>query len=443
MEIIVIGGIAAGASIASKAKRTNKDVNVTIIEKEDYLSFGACGLPYYVGEQFTDGNMMMVRSIEKTENAGINVLSMHEVLDIDFDNKMLTIKKLSTGDTFTKKYDKLAIATGANVNLPGYEGINSENVYSITRLREVDKFKDELKKYNDIVIIGAGFIGVEIAEQLRHLGKNVSIIQRSDRIMSKVYDKEFSDKMIEILDGLGVNVLRNQEIEKLNIENNRIISIKTTDHEVKSDLVISAIGFTPNTSFIKDERLKMLKNGAIIIDEYGRTSIEDVWAAGDCATVYHRQLENFHAPLATYANKMGRIVGENMVSQKLKKYIGALGSSAIKVGDYGFATTGLSEDKAKELGINYGTTTVSAYNHSGYLPGKSKIMIKLVYNKEDRKLLGGQLVGKDGAVERLNSLTVAIYSGITVDELGFMDFSYAPPYSSTWDALNIAGNSAK
>lgn len=443
MKIIVIGGIAAGASIAAKAKRTNPEANVTIIEKENYLSFGACGLPYYLGEQFNDGNIMMVRSIEKTRESGIEVLSEHEVLSIDFDKKELKVKNIKTDKIFIKTYDKLAIATGATPNVPNYEGVNSENVYSITRVYEVEKLKEELKNKNDIVIVGAGFIGVEVAEQLRHIGKNVKIIQRSDRLMSNIYDKEFSDKMLEILDDIGVEVLKNQNIIGFEVENNRVVSVKTEDNIIKTDIVVMAVGFTPSTKFITDERLKKLKNGAIIIDKYGRTSIEDVWSAGDCATVYNIQQEEFYAPLATYANKMGRIVGENMVKDSLKAYIGALGSSSLKVGEYGFATTGISEDKAKKLEIDYGVTTVKAANHSGYLPGRSLINIKLVYDKNSRIILGAQLVGKDGAVERIHALSIAIYSKLTVDELGFMDFAYSPPYASTWEALNIAGNSVK
>lgn len=442
MEVLIIGGIAAGASIAAKAKRTNPDSNITIIEKEDYVSFGACGLPYYIGEQFENSNMMFARSVEKTKESGIDLLLNHEALDIDFDNKKVKIKDLKTKKEFEKKYDRLAICTGAAPIVFG-EGSDSKNVYTITRLYAVDNLKKDLRYINEVVVIGSGFIGLEVADQIAELGKKVKVVQREENVMGNVFDPEFSKMIKEALEEKGIEFLEGYSYDRFETNGDKATKVITDKGEIDCDVAILAIGFRPNTSFITDEKLEKLDNGAIVSDKTGRTNIEDVYAVGDCATVYNPQQENFYSPLATYANKMGRLVGENIVSDDQKEYIGAFGSSSLKVGDYGVATTGLTEQKVKELGINYKAKMIKSKNHTGYYPNQNDIYIKLVYNKDDRTILGGQIFGKNGAVERLTALSVAVYKKLTVDELGFIDFAYSPPYSPTWDSLNVAGNASK
>ena len=445
MKILVIGGIAAGMSIASKAKRTDQSVDITVIEKEDYISFGACGLPYYVGKQFENGSIMYARSPEKAREMGINLLLKHEAIKIDFDKKEVLVKDLETNEEKTLTFDRLAIATGASPQSPLKEVKNANNLFNLTKLRDGEAINKALETAEDVLVIGGGFIGVEVAEQIAHQGKKVKLIQRSSHVMRKVFDDEFAQMIGDALVENKVEVLTDHALEDYVIEDGLVKEVVTNQGAFKADLVIEALGFRPNTDFIDDERLKKIANGAISIDEYGRTCIEDVYAAGDCATVYHRQKDSVHIALATYANKMGRIVGENIVKDESEQvaYIGALGSSLIKVGEYGAGVTGLIEEEAKNLNINYGTTFVKTSNHSGYWPGQARVYIKLVYNKDDRKILGGQVFGKYGGPERLQALTMAVYNGNTVDELGFMDFAYAPPFASVWEALNVAGNSVK
>ncbi len=443
MEVVIIGGIAAGMSIAAKAKRVNRKSNVTVIEKENYVSFGACGLPYYLGGQFDDGNMMMVRSPEQIRDAGINLLLEHEAIDIDFDKKTVKVKDLTSGEIISKDYDRLAIATGAMPIIPKVEGVNSQNVYTITRLNQVTEFKEKLEDYKNIVVIGGGFIGVETAEQLAHLGKNVSLVNRSGYLMRKAFDPEFSDKIRMGLEEDGVKVLVNRQLEGFTVEGSKVTKVVTQEEILEADAVVLALGFKPNTAFISDE-IEKLANGALVIDEYGRTSIEDVYSAGDCATVENKLMGTVYSPLATYANKMGRLIGENIVSSEDKAYIKGLGSSMIKAGNYGAGVTGLTEKAAKDIGLDYKTSFVKTKNHAGYWPkNQADIFIKLVYDKKTRVILGGQIFGGQGAVERIHALSVAVYKELTVDELGFMDFAYAPPFASTWDALNVAGNASK
>lgn len=441
MDILIIGGIAAGASVAAKAKRTNPDANVTIIEKNDYLSFGACGLPYYLGGEFDDADRMYARSIEKTEQQGIEVLSLHKALNIDFDNKKVIIKNLKNDEEFERHYDKLAICTGATPIVFG-EGVDCENVFTMVKEDDANRLKEKLDEIQNIVVIGAGFIGLEVAEQLVSIGKNVTIIHRANGLLTNIFDEEIAELIKEKAIEHGIKFEFGNTYEGFKTEGNKVISVITDKGEILCDASVIALGFKPNTEFINDERLEKNKKGAIIVDEFGRTSIKDVYAVGDCATVNHKFIKDFHVALATYANKMGRLVGENIVSENKKSYMGALGSSSIKVGEYGAAAAGLNEASAKLLGINYKKTFIKSKNQTSYLRGQEDIYIKLIYNSETRVILGGQIFGKKG-IERITALVVAIHKGVTVDELGFMDFPYSPPFAPTWDPLNVAGNASK
>lgn len=446
MEILIIGGIAAGMSVAAKASRTNRDAKITVIEKEEYVSFGACGLPYYIGGQFDDENEMYARTPQQMMDSGVNLLLGHEVKSVDFDSKSLSIYDIKNDLTVEKKYDRLMIATGASAITPPIPGIDSENVYTITKPYIVNKLKDNLSSYNDVVIIGGGFIGVEVAEQLAHLGKTVHVVEALDSIMSGPFDTEFTDKLKFALEETKVNVHLGERAETFNTENGKVVSVTTDKQTLKADAVIVSVGFRPNTAFVKDQ-LDMLPNGAIITDKYGKTSVDDVFAAGDCSTVEHRLAGTKYIPLATYANKMGRLIGTNIVSDQKDwlPFIGALGSSSIKVGEYEAASTGLTEKEALSLGLNIKTTLVHTSNHSNYYTdvAQENIMIKLVFDAETLVLYGAQLFGRNETVLRATGLTTAIYAGLTTEEIGFIDYAYAPPFASTWEALNVAANTAK
>lgn len=444
MEILVIGGIAAGMSVAAKAKRENKDANITVIEKENYVSFGACGLPYYLGNQFEDKNEMFARTPEQMEKAGINLKLQHEVTSVDFKNKSVEMKNLTNNELSVMSYDRLMIATGATPIVPPLEGVDAKNVYTITRLEEVDRLKSNLSQYESIAIIGGGFIGVEVAEQLAGLNKKIHIIEALSEVLSGPFDKEVTTEIKTALEDLNVGVHVDQMAEKIQVKNGLAVAVETSKEKIEADAVIISIGFRPNTGFLNGQ-LETLKNGAIIIDEYGQTSIKDVFAAGDCATVPHRFAKDKYIPLATYANKLGRLIGTNIVSDEKSwlKFNGALGSGFVKVGPYEAGVTGLTEKEALSLNFNIKTTTVFTNNHSNYYPNQDKIMIKLIYDQDTFVLYGAQVYGKEGAALRLHALTTAIYAGLTTQEIGFIDYAYAPPFTSTWEAINVAANTAK
>lgn len=445
MNIVIIGGIAAGMGTAAKAARENPDANITVIEKEDYISFGACGLPYYLGGQFDDRNKMFARTIEQITDQGIDVKVSNEATKIDYDEKVVHYKNLKTNEENKINYDRLVIASGAQPIIPKIDGVDAENVYSFTRLKAVQAVKDQLDTVEKITVVGGGFIGVEVAEQLALLGKEVTIVEGLERLMVGQFDPEYSEKIKGALEEENVKIVLNQFAEEFVVEDNKVKQVKTAGQSIDSDLVILAIGFRPNTDFAKDERLEMLENGAIVIDQRGETSIPDVFSAGDSTSSHHRQLGTTYTPLATVASKMARVVAQNIVAEdkNVIEFPGHLGTAAIKVGKYEAASTGLSEKAAKDLEINYKTTMITASNHTGYWPNQTPIDIKLVYEADSKKLLGAQVFGEQDAVLRLTGLTTAVHAGLTTDEIGFIDYSYSPPFATTFEAINIAANTAK
>ena len=443
MKVVIIGAVAAGMSAAAKLKRIKPDYEVVVYEKTDIVSFGACGLPYYVGGFFNDPNMMIAREKSKFIESGINLKTFKEVIDVDTLEKTLTIKDGLSGEIFIDNYDKLMIATGASSIMPSLDK-SYDNLTTLKDMNDGIKLKELISKEENknIVIIGAGFIGIETIEAAKKLNKNIHLIGRSNRILSKVFDKEITDLLEEELRKNNIHLHLNETIQKYIGEEN-ITKVITNKSEIDCDIVVMAIGVKPNTSFLENTNIKMLSNGAIIVDECGRTSVEDIYAAGDCATIKNLVTnEDMYVPLATGANKLGRIVGENLGGIN-SYYPGSLASSCIKVLDMEAAVTGLTEERAKALNLDFKTKCITNYNQTHYYPGREKLLIKLIYDAKTKVILGGQIAGYKDAVQRANVLATAITAKMTTEQLGMLDLCYAPPFATTWDALNVAGNVSK
>lgn len=447
MKIIIVGGVAAGMSAAAKAERLNKEAEIVVYEKTEIVSWGACGLPYYVGDFYQDPNNMIARPVEKFIEAGMNIKIRHEVIGVDTEKKEITVKNLTTGEIFKDTYDKLMISTGAHAIMPPIKNLTAEGVHTLKDYTDGITLKEEMMKEEnqEIIIVGAGYIGIEVVEAAKHLGKrNVRLIQLGDRVLMESFDKEITDVMeAEIRNHEGVHLHLEETVLEVIEKDGKAVGVKTNKGEYKADLIVIATGVRPNTAFLKDTGIEMLPNGALIIDKHGKTSIDSIYSAGDCATVYHLvRKENVFIPLATTANKIGRVVGENL-AEVPTEFKGTLGSAAVKVMDLEAGRTGVTEREAANMGINYKTVFVKDKNQTNYYPGQEDIYIKLIYNKDTRVLLGAQVAGKKGAVLRVDALAAAIYSEMTVEEIGMMDFCYAPPFARTWDVMNVAGNVAK
>lgn len=444
MRVVIIGGVAAGMSAAAKLKRMKPDYEVVVYEKTDVVSFGACGLPYFVGGFFDDPQNMIARAPEKFVESGIDLKIFHEVTSIDTDSKKLKVQDVKNGEIFEDSYDKLMIATGASSIIPPIKNVKLENVSTLKSLDDGIKVKelmniDEIKK---VAIIGAGFIGLEAVEAAKKLGKEVTVFQLEDRILPQVFDKELTDILEEEIKNHNVD-LRLQEIVSELVGEDKVKKVITNKGEYDADLVIIATGVRPNTAFLKGSKVNMLPNGAIIVDEFGKTSVEDIYAAGDCATIKNIVTgQDSYVPLATGANKLGRIVGENLAGAK-NSFQGSLGSSCIKIMDMEAACTGLTEVQAEKLGIKVKSKFISDFNQTNYYPGRNKMYVKLVYDADTKVILGGQVAGYKDAVQRCNVIAASIFGKLTTSQLGMLDLCYAPPFARTWDILNVAGNVSK
>ena len=444
MKVIIIGGVAAGMSAAAKFKRLSPNDDVIVYEKGDIVSFGACGLPYYVGGFFEDSQEMIARTPEQFRESGVEIHTKHEVIDVDFSNKKVKVKNLITDEILEENYDKLMIASGARAIIPPIKNIDLENVVTLKSMDDGDKLRELMAKdeYKKVAIIGAGFIGLEAVEAAKHRGKEVTVIQLQDRVLQEVFDKDITDLLEEELRDKGINLLLSETVVEL-IGEGTVSKVKTDTREIDADIVILATGVKPNTDFLKSDEIKMLRNGAIVVDSYGRTSVEDVYSAGDCATINNLITgKESYVPLATGANKLGRIVGENLAGQN-NSFQGSMSSSCIKVMDMEAARTGLSEKEVLNLGFNYKTKFITDMNQTSYYPGRERIYVKLIYDAHTKVILGGQVAGYKDAVQRCNVLAACIYAKMTTEQLGMLDLCYSPPFSRTWDVLNVAGNVSK
>lgn len=444
MKVIIIGGVAAGMSTAAKLKRADKEAQITVYEKSKHVSFGACGLPYFVGNFFEDSNKMIARTVEQFNTSGITVNIEHEVLNVDTNNKCVTIKNLVNDEVFTDTYDKLMIATGASAIIPPIKNVDLKQVYTLKSMEDGHALKEAMQneELKRVAIVGAGFIGLEVVEAAKQYGKEVHVFQLNDRVLVDTFDKEVTDLLEEELRSHGVHLHLGQTVTELSGDE-CVTQIKTKDESFDVDVVVLTAGVRPNTAFLKETGIEMLRNGALVIDSEGRTSIDDIYAAGDCASINHLlKSEPAYVPLATVANKMGRIIGENLAGAH-HTFNGSLGSACLKVMDLEAGRTGLSEQETINLGINYKTVFITDMNQTSYYPGQTKINVKLIYNADTKVILGGQVVGRKDAVQRVNVLATAIFAKLTTDQLAMLDLCYAPPFARTWDVLNIAGSVAK
>ena len=443
MKAIVLGGVAAGMSAASKLKREKPDTDVVVYERGNFLSYGACGLPYFIGGFNTDPNKLIARTREQYDKMGIRTFLRHEAVQVDVPGKRVQVKNHDSGELFWDSYDTLMIGVGCETVMPNVPGADLPSVFYVKTMEDGLLFEKiaQLQGIGEVVIVGGGYIGVEMAEAMLHLGKKVTLIEASDRLLTP-FEPEFSEMAAQELERKGVTLKLRERVASFTEETDHRL-VHTDKAQYRADVVLVAIGVVPATSFLKGTGLDMARNGAIQVDREQRTNLPDIFSAGDCAVCWRRVAEeNYFLPLGTVANKCGRIAGANMAGAH-EVFKGALGTAAIKVCDLEMARTGLSEADAARKNLDYAVKLVTAYDHPGYYPGQTKLTIKLLYEKRTLRLLGANIAGEKGAVLRGDIFATAIHAGLSTAEIGMVDLAYAPPFATVWDAVHIAANAAK
>ncbi len=437
-KIVIVGGNGAGLSAAGRLIRKSKEkLHVIVFEKSDVVSYGACGLPYYVGGFNDDESLLIQRTAKQFVAQGIDLRIKHEITQIDVQNKI--VKGQNESGAFEEKADIIIMAMGAKPVIPNIPGTNLKNVHVLRTIQDANAIKDALLNENikNICIIGGGYIGVEIAEACYKQNKSVRVIEASGQIANG-FDIQFAKQLQNTLEKHSISVLTNKFVTSIEGEET-VECVKCGTEIYKADLVIIAVGLKPNTEIIKGD-IEKFANNAILTDVHMRTSVEDVYAVGDCSSVMNKVTKKpSYIPLGTNANKQGRFVADSILGLK-NSFEGVLGTSMLKCLDYELAKTGLSLNEALQNGINAKEKSIIAYTHSRYYPGAQEIVIQICYEEGTKRILGAQLGGKEDSAWRIDVFACAIDQNMTAPELGALDLGYAPPFSSVWDAINRAAN---
>lgn len=439
MTTIIIGGVAAGMSVAAKLKREKKQEHIIVLEKSNVISYGACGLPYYVSGENQDITTMNIRSVSQMQASGIDVRVFHEVTRLDPVTK--TVYGHNEDGEFELHYDQCVIASGASPIVPKLSASTSDKVFTLKTLSDGESLKQAFAKAKKIGIIGAGYIGLELVEAAVHNNKEVVLFEKADRVLN-TFDPEFSKMAYDELIKQGVKVFTSEALVDIQeIEDKvKIISDK---QECFVDCVVLSLGVRPNTQFCKDSKIELASNGAVIVDTKMKTNMDDVYAAGDCSVVTHfiTQKHRF-LPLGTNANKQGRNLAEILAGQD-SDYTYALGSAMLRLCQLEFAKTGLSEQEANDANIDVMTTMITSHDVPRYYPNSTDIHIKLVADATTGVLLGAQLAGEKNTALRSHALSVAISAKMTAKMYANLDLGYAPPFATTYDATQVAAQTIK
>lgn len=440
MKIVIVGGVAGGATAAARIRRLNEHAEIIIFERSGFISYANCGLPYYIGGVICDKNDLTLQTPESFFRRFRIVAKVnHEVTDIDAQNKTVHVTDLKTGTSFTETYDKLILSPGAKPILPDFYTEN-ERTFTLRTVEDTLKIRAfvEQKHPKTAVVIGGGFIGLEMAENLAELGIKTTIVQRSNHLLPTV-DYDIASFIHAYFRHHGVQLLLNTNTNKMSITGEQVSLDLDNGSNISADMVVLAVGVTPENTLAKRMGLELGVKGAIKVNAKMETSIPDIYAVGDAVQVKHFITDKYSViSLAGPANKQGRIVADNICGVN-SEYKGTQGSSVIKLFDMTVATTGINEQQAKANGIEYEKVILTQNSHAGYYPGATAMTVKLIFEKETYKILGAQIVGYDGVDKRIDVIATAIRAGMKADELKDLDLAYAPPYSSAKDPVNMAG----
>lgn len=444
-KLIVIGGTAAGLSAASKAKRVNPDMEIQVFEKSGYISYGACGLPYFVGGMIEEPDDLVSLTVDQmTHKRGIPTWIHHEVTKIDRERKTVTVANLDSGELAVHPYDKLVIATGAYPIKPRIPGVDAEGIYYLRTVEDGIRLKDVVKAEGKkkAAIVGGGFIGLEVAEEMTLAGVEVHVYELMPRLLPFL-DESFSQIVMDTLTKNGVHVHTGVGVEEILVKDGKACGVKSSDgEELPVDFVLMSIGVLPASGLAKDAGLELGIKGSIAVDDELRTSDPCIWACGDCVQMKNRITgEAVHVPLGTTANKQGRIAGGNVAGLH-DMFKGVLGSMVTKVFDLYISATGLSVQQAEKAGYDVAVSIVTKGDRASYYPGSRENKICLVLDKKSGRLLGAQGIGSESIAGRINVFATAITCGMTVPEINELDLVYAPPVAPVYDPILIAASQA-
>lgn len=436
MKTLIIGGVAGGASAAARLRRLNENDEIIILERGDYVSFANCGLPYFIGGDITDRNMLTLQTPESfRKRFNIEVRVRNEALRISPDTHIVTVRRLDTGEEYTETYDKLILSPGAEPICPDIKGIDSSHVFTLRNIPDTMKIKGyiEKSKPKKAVVVGGGYIGVEMAENLAKTGLEVSIVELADHLIAPL-DADMAADVHRYIRSRGIKLYLGNGVTE--IADNKVI---LQNGAIEADMVIMSVGVRPETSLAKDCGITLNCRGSIIVNSHMQTNLPDIYAVGDAVEVkdYITGSPAF-IPLAGPANKQGRIAADNIASIP-SEYKGTQGSAVLKLFDMTVATTGLSEKRAAAEGIDYDKTYTYSASHASYYPDATNMSVKVLWDKQTYKLIGAQIVGFDGVDKRMDVLAAAIRFGAKVTDLKELELCYAPPFASAKDPVNMVG----
>lgn len=441
MKVVIIGGVAGGATAAARIRRLDEQAQIVVFERSGYISYANCGLPYYIGDVITDPEELTLQTPENFfRRFRVDMKVHHEVTAIHPDKKTVSVRDLVKGKEFEESYDKLILSPGAKPAQPRLPGMDVDKLFTLRTVEDTFRIKEYINRNHprSAVIAGGGFIGLELAENLRELGMEVTIVQRPGQLMNP-FDRDMASFIHGTMRRHGVKLMLGYTVEGFEEKGNGVDVLLKGKPPLHGDMVILAIGVVPDTRLAKEAGLELGIKGSIVVNDRMETSVPDIYAAGDAVQVKHFVTgADTLISLAGPANKQGRIIADNICGGD-SRYLGSQGSSVIKVFDMTAAVTGINETNAGKAGLKTDTVILSPMSHAGYYPGGRVMTMKVVFEKETYRLLGAQIVGHEGVDKRIDVLAAAIHAGMKATELKDLDLAYAPPYSSAKDPVNMAG----
>ena len=441
MKVVIIGGVAGGATAAARLRRLDETAEIVVFERSGYISYANCGLPYYIGGVIEDPEALTLQTPESFfARFRVDMRVRHEVTAIHPDQKTVSVKALETGEEFEEHYDKLILSPGASPTQPRLPGVGLEKLFTLRTVEDTFRMKDYIHAHHpkSVVLAGGGFISLELAENLRELGMEVTIVQRPKQLMNP-FDPDMAAFIHGEVRRHGIRLALGHTVEGFAERDGGVDVLRKDAVPLHADMVVLAIGVTPDTVLAKEAGLELGLKGSIVVNDRMETSVPDIYAVGDAVQVKHFVTgQDAVISLAGPANKQGRIAADNICGGD-SRYLGSQGSSVIKVFDLTAAATGVNETNAKKAGLAVDTVILSPMSHAGYYPGGKLMTMKVVFEKGTYRLLGAQIVGYEGVDKRIDVLAAAIHAGLTAIQLKDLDLAYAPPYSSAKDPVNMAG----